>query len=87
MMVSFVEEARMSNIISNENEPDINNKQFTYPYLQAHDVKQLDKYNKYLAQDSVPDNRFKNPKNLFHELNSKDRVWLNIARKNLSECV
>jgi len=74
----------MSNNIENDHEPHTKETHGTDQYLQTHDSAQIDKYKKYLAHQGEPADNSRNPRNLFHDLNSVDMRWFKIARANLS---
>jgi hypothetical protein len=74
----------MSIDIRGDNMPHIKNAQSSFPYDLTHEDEIADRYREYLIHEDEPDDSSRNPRNLFHELNSIDTQWLNIARAHLS---
>ncbi len=54
-----------------------------YPHYLSHQDEPVDAYREFLDDGVTRDSDFRNPRNFFDDLTSKDNKWLKLARKHL----
>lgn len=74
----------LSDNIRDDTTPHIKSARINYSYTETHGTEPYDKYRKYLDHNDESVDNKRNPRNLFHDLNSTDAHWFNLARRYLS---